>query len=276
MFMLPACAPKKPPAPQPAPVEQPLALPGDFDEGALNSALSSLDAAAASLPGRGAQAHREAMAASFSAIVDTLIIFEGSEPSWAFQREATTMQTSRDRLVAETTTTMAESAIDAGLRAAYSAVNRLAGTEELSDPAIAPWLEKLKNSADAYGETPSVGKAFIAADAVNSIAMISRAMANRLAPPVNAEEPPTSASPTTSEAPATAPAEPEPAAEVPTTEPAASPAAAETPTTEPAAPPAADEAPTTAPDAPPIPAEPPPAPDAIEPTPPAAPEDVNK
>jgi hypothetical protein len=241
---LSACAPKQPTT-QPA-EEVSQSVPGEFDSGALSNVVAELEQAAQRLPGRTPEAHRSAMSEAFVSIAAVLPYFEGAEPSWAFEREVQSLKAAQAKLAANE---QVEPAIDSGLRTAYSALQRLARNEELSDPSLPPMLEKLRTSVDAYGETLSIGRPYVAADAVQAIARISRQMADHLAPPPPPEEEVPATAPL-AESPATTPAEP---VETPTTEPAApsetpaiEPAPIETPVAEPAAPAAPKESPAPA------------------------------
>lgn len=258
MLSLPACAPKSEPTMQEARAEaKPDAADGmAFDPDALDAAVASLEQSARALPGRTADAHREAVHAYFGAMLEVLPMLEGPEPTGAFRQQVRTLQGARDRLAPGAGGSSVEPAIDTGLRAASAALNRIGQGEEFAGASMQGMLEKLDETVGELDRVRSVGRPYVAADAAMLSAQVVRQMADRLAGRAT-------------DTPATVPAEPMPA------EPA--PAPVEPAPAEPAPEPApAEAAPEPAPDAAPLPAPeaaPEPAPEAApEPAPDAAPE----
>jgi hypothetical protein len=248
---LPACAPKQAPTMEPMPAAQEdagSAQPG-YDAGRLESLVSSLERKARNLPGRTAEAHRAAMHDAFDDVAQILPILEGPEPSGAFRQDLRTIEAARDRLAPGAgDTTIAEPAIDTGLRATSSALERIAKDDAFADAPVAAPLEKLRSSVDELDNVRDVGRPYLAADAMQAVAQAARVMADHLAgaETATAEAPAPAAAPAPSTDSAASQAKGEPAA---TAAPAAPAEAKPAETATPEAKPEAAQAPEPKPEA---------------------------
>jgi hypothetical protein len=217
----------------------------------LDSLVESIEQKAHALPGRGDQAHRQAMASVFEDLIQVLPILEGPEPSGAFRQQLRTLENARDRLASGANGAGAEPAIDTGLRAANAALAGIAKDEEVGGQTLDAMMKKLQAKVDELDDVRSVGRPYVAADATVLMAQAIRQMSDRATgratdTPVEmpaaaeaaaaAQTAPAATEPAATEAaPAPAPAE-APAAEAPAPAEQPAPAPAETTTTETPAP----------------------------------------
>jgi hypothetical protein len=217
-----------------------------YDPSQLERLVESFSQKARALPGRTDAEHRDAMRGVFDDLSQLLPIFEGPEQSGAFRQQLRTIESARDRLGADVKSPSSEPAIDTGLRACEAALQRLGSDQDFADATTKDLLGKIGAKVNELDEVRTVGRPYVAADAVQSMAELVRHMADKLGSGSNnvataaATEP--SEKPTTSEPAATTePATTEPAPSA-TAEPApAAPDVTPAPAKEPAPPEAKPE-----------------------------------